>query len=198
MTLILMIVAAVAGAWLGAGIVAKLAEAQDSDRAWARRCSSCGGALCLAQSARRLPAPPACVTGGTPGTLDLAGRKLVIGLVGNFVLGALMTLGIGMYAPCMILVGLLGMNAKAAFPIMMGSCAFLMPISSEQFVQKDAYSLRPAMALGARRPARRAHRRAHREGDGRDLRPLAGDRRRPHRRDDDAAVGGARGMNRQP
>ena len=53
-----------------------------------------------------------------------------------------------MYAPCMILVGLLGMNAKAAFPIMMGSCAFLMPMSSAQFVQKDAYSLRPALALG--------------------------------------------------
>ncbi len=87
--------------------------------------------------------------GGTEtGTIDLQGVKLVLGLVGNFALGALMTLGIGMYAPCMILVGLLGMNAKAAFPIMMGSCAFLMPISSAKFVQKSAYSLRPALALG--------------------------------------------------
>src|SRR6185436_1322328 len=76
------------------------------------------------------------------------GWKLVIGLLGNFLLGALMTLGIGMYAPCMVMVGLLGMNAKAAFPIMMGSCAFLMPVSSKQFVQNDAYSLRPALALG--------------------------------------------------
>ena len=119
------------------------------------------------------------MTGGAgQGTLDLQGMKLVVGLVGNFVLGALMTLGIGLYAPCMMLVGLLGMNAKAAFPIMMGSCAFLMPISSAKFVKKDAYSLRPAMALGARRPARRAHRRAHREGNGRGLRPLAGGRRR--------------------
>ena len=57
-----------------------------------------------------------------------------------------MTLGIGLYAPCMILVGLLGMNAKAAFPIMMGSCAFLMPMSSAKFVQKGAYALRPALA----------------------------------------------------
>jgi uncharacterized membrane protein YfcA len=52
-----------------------------------------------------------------------------------------------MYAPCMILVGLLGMNAKAAFPIMMGSCAFLMPIASARFVQSHAYSLRPALGL---------------------------------------------------
>jgi uncharacterized membrane protein YfcA len=58
-----------------------------------------------------------------------------------------MTLGIGMYAPCMILVSLLGMNAKSAFPIMMGSCAFLMPVSSARFVKKDAYALRPALAL---------------------------------------------------
>ncbi len=58
-----------------------------------------------------------------------------------------MTLGIGMYAPCMILVGLLGMNAKSAFPIMMGSCAFLMPVSSARFVKAEAYSLRPALAL---------------------------------------------------
>ena len=36
-----------------------------------------------------------------------------------------MTLGIGLYAPAMILVSLLGMDPKAAFPIMMGSCAFL-------------------------------------------------------------------------
>jgi len=47
----------------------------------------------------------------------------------------------------MILIGLLGMNAKAAFPIMMGSCAFLMPIASARFVQKQSYSLRPALGL---------------------------------------------------
>jgi uncharacterized membrane protein YfcA len=47
----------------------------------------------------------------------------------------------------MILVGLLGMNASVAFPIMMGSCAFLMPIASARFVQKHAYSLRPALGL---------------------------------------------------
>ena len=65
-----------------------------------------------------------------------------------YALGALMTLGIGLYAPCMIMVGLLGMNAKAAFPIMMGSCAFLMPVSSGTFIRKEAYSPRAALALG--------------------------------------------------
>jgi uncharacterized membrane protein YfcA len=52
-----------------------------------------------------------------------------------------------MYAPCMILIGLLGMNAATAFPIMMGSCAFLMPVASARFVKKEAYSYRPALGL---------------------------------------------------
>jgi uncharacterized membrane protein YfcA len=85
--------------------------------------------------------------GAEAGTIALSGVKLALGLAGNFALGALMTLGIGLYAPCMILVSLLGMNAAAAFPIMMGSCAFLMPVASARFVQKHAYSLRPALGL---------------------------------------------------
>jgi uncharacterized membrane protein YfcA len=62
-------------------------------------------------------------------------------------LGALMTLGIGLYAPCMILVSLLGMNDDTAFPIMMGSCAFLMPAASVRFVRSGRYDLRAALGL---------------------------------------------------
>ena len=62
--------------------------------------------------------------------IGLTGGKLVIGIVVNFVLGALMTCGVGLYAPCMALCALLGMNISVAFPIMMGSCAFLMPPAS--------------------------------------------------------------------
>jgi uncharacterized membrane protein YfcA len=58
-----------------------------------------------------------------------------------------MTLGIGLYAPCMILVSLLGMNPKAAFPIMMCSCAFLMPVGSVRFIAERSYSLRAALGL---------------------------------------------------
>jgi uncharacterized membrane protein YfcA len=75
------------------------------------------------------------------------GLKLMIAVGGNFLLGALMSLGIGLYAPCMILVSLLGMNPTAAFPIMMGSCAFLMPIGSLRFIRERAYSLRAALGL---------------------------------------------------
>ena len=58
-----------------------------------------------------------------------------------------MTLGIGLFAPCMILVALLGMNPATAFPIMMGSCAFLMPFGSLRFLRHGRYNLRAAVGL---------------------------------------------------
>jgi uncharacterized membrane protein YfcA len=79
--------------------------------------------------------------------LGLTGPKLIAGCAINFALGMLMTLGIGLYAPCMIMVSLLGMNPTAAFPIMMGSCAFLMPVGSAQFIRKKKYDLRAAVGL---------------------------------------------------
>jgi uncharacterized membrane protein YfcA len=79
--------------------------------------------------------------------IGVRGLKLVIAVGGNFLLGALMTLGIGLYAPCMILVSLLGMSERTAFPIMMGSCAFLMPVGSLRFIREQAYSFRNAVGL---------------------------------------------------
>jgi uncharacterized membrane protein YfcA len=79
--------------------------------------------------------------------LGLDGAALAAGVAGNFLLGALLTAGGGLYAPCMILVSLLGMTAKAAVPIMMGSCAFLMPISSVQFVKTRTYHVQAALGL---------------------------------------------------
>ena len=135
-TLVGMIAAAVAGAWLGAGIVAQ----------WSKRKVQIGmGSVLIAAAAimaiRLLSLAPV----GT--ALGVSGGRFLIAIVANFVLGALMTLGIGLYAPCLILVGLLGMNPLAAFPIMMGSCAFLMPVGSLRFIREEAYSLRAALGL---------------------------------------------------
>jgi len=79
--------------------------------------------------------------------LGVRGVKLVVAVAGNFMLGALMSLGIGLYAPCMILISLLGMSPRSAYPIMMGSCAFLMPVGSLKFIRERAYSLRVALGL---------------------------------------------------
>jgi uncharacterized membrane protein YfcA len=136
-TLVSMITAAVLGAWLGAGIVAK----------WPKRKVQIGmGSALLAAAVfftmRNLGLFPA----GSD-AIGVTGVRLVLAVAGNFFLGALMSLGIGLYAPCMILVSLLGMSERTAFPIMMGSCAFLMPVGSLEFIREKAYSLRAALGL---------------------------------------------------
>jgi uncharacterized membrane protein YfcA len=39
------------------------------------------------------------------------------------------------------------MSERTAFPIMMGSCAFLMPVGSVRFIREQSYSLRVAIGL---------------------------------------------------
>ncbi|MFN8571066.1 MAG: sulfite exporter TauE/SafE family protein [Gemmatimonadaceae bacterium] len=136
-TLVLLIAAAVLGAQIGAGIVS----------GWPRRNIQIGMGAALAAAAALFAMKNLNI--GPPGGTDLAlsGGRLAIGMAGNFVLGALMSLGIGLYAPCMILISLLGMDPTAAFPIMMGSCAFLMPIGSAKFISTGKYSLAPALGL---------------------------------------------------
>jgi uncharacterized membrane protein YfcA len=59
----------------------------------------------------------------------------------SFGLGVLMNLGIGNYAPTLILVSLLGMDPRAAFPIMMGSAALLMVASGIRILGKRPLDL---------------------------------------------------------
>ena len=136
-TLVLLIAAAVAGSWLGAGFVSRLPRRQIQ--------AGMGLALLGAAVLMALTAMHAMPGGGT--ALRLTGVQLGVGIGVNFVLGALMTLGIGLYAPCMVLVSLLGMNPTAAFPIMMGSCAFLMPAASLRFMRYGRYDMAAAIGL---------------------------------------------------
>jgi uncharacterized membrane protein YfcA len=137
LTLVTMIVAAVFGAWIGAGIVAR----------WPKRKVQVGmGAALLAAAVFFLMRQFGLFPEGSA-AIGVRGVRLVLALVGNFALGALMTLGIGLYAPCMVLVSMLGMSERTAFPIMMNSCAFLMPVASLRFIREKSYSLRAAMGL---------------------------------------------------
>ncbi len=136
-TLVLLILAATAGAALGAGVVADLPR---------RRIQiGMGIALLVAAVLMVMSQFNLFPVGGE--ALALSGPLLAAAIVGNLILGALMTLGIGMYAPCMIMVSLMGMDPRAAFPIMMGSCAFLMPVAGMSFVRKNSYAFRPALGL---------------------------------------------------
>lgn len=137
LTLVSMIAAAVLGAWIGVAFVA---------RAPRRTIQIAMGVALLAAAGLFL----AAVLGVTPAGGDargLAGAKLAFAVGANFILGALMMLGVGLYAPCLILVSLLGMNPLVAFPIMMGSCAFLMPVGGARFVASGRYRLSAALGL---------------------------------------------------
>jgi uncharacterized membrane protein YfcA len=112
-----------------------------------RRAIQFGMGIALIAAASVIVLTLADVLPGGGEALTLTGGRLVAGLVGNFLLGALMTLGIGLYGPCMVLVSLLGMNPTAAFPIMMGSCAFLMPVASARFIRERAFDPRAAVSF---------------------------------------------------
>ncbi|MEO8673258.1 MAG: TSUP family transporter [Tahibacter sp.] len=79
--------------------------------------------------------------------LSLRGTWLALAITAHAVLGALMSFGIGLYAPSLILLSLLGLNPTAAFPVMMGACAFLMPVSGLRFVHSPRIDLRVVLGL---------------------------------------------------
>jgi uncharacterized membrane protein YfcA len=137
LTLFAMIASSVLGAWLGAGVVAKLPKRKIQIGMGCALIAAAG--LLLMTQLQLFP------VGGD--ALGATGWKLAVAVAVNAVLGALMTLGIGMFAPVMILVTLLGMNPRVAFPIMMSSCAFLMPVAALQFIREKSYAMRPALGL---------------------------------------------------
>jgi uncharacterized membrane protein YfcA len=136
-TLLTMLVAAAAGAVLGAGIVAKMAVT---------RIQLIMGFALLVTAFFMLAGQLEWIQGGGE-AIGLSGWKLAIAVGTNFILGALMTVGIGLYAPCMALVYALGMSPLVAFPIMMGSCAFLMPPASAKFIREGAYNRKAAVSM---------------------------------------------------
>lgn len=133
-TLVLMLVASVAGSILMASIVSKF------DRKKVRYTLFIGlFILATVILMKVLGVGPF----GTVGTeLGLSGIKLVIAVVGNFIFGALMSIGVGLYAPCMAMVLALGMDAGCAFPAMMGSCAYLMAFGNgPKFIKEGRYDM---------------------------------------------------------
>jgi uncharacterized membrane protein YfcA len=135
--LLLMIATALVGGWLGAGVVSRLP----------RRPIQVGMGVALLSAAlfmtiaqlNRMP------VGGT--ALTLHGPSLWLALGINFVLGALIMLGIGNYGPTFVLLSALGMDPRAAFPIMMGSGAFAALLGCLEFVKRRNQVNQPAIGL---------------------------------------------------
>lgn len=130
------IAAAVAGALIGAPFVQRMPL---------QRLQSCVGvalliaaALFAAKNLNMLPA------GGAALTLPMG--LMLAAIAAHVIMGALMTAGIGLYAPSLALLSLMGLDPIAVFPIMMGCCAFLMPSSGFTFMKSDRIDFR--MVLG--------------------------------------------------
>jgi hypothetical protein len=129
--------AAPLGALLGAGIVAKMS------RRWIQFGLGCGlMAVALIIIAGFLNLMP---VGGV--ATGLSGWKLILIIVMSFIFGALQTIGVGFYAPCMAMVYALGMHPATAFPIMMTATAMLMAAGGARFVKEKAYDAKAAIAL---------------------------------------------------
>ncbi|MEY3564826.1 MAG: hypothetical protein RJA23_996 [Bacteroidota bacterium] len=136
-TLILMLLSATAGAMIGAGIVSRLSE---------RKIRITMGIALVVTAGFMLARIMNWIEGGGD-AIGLTGYKLAFAVVVNFFLGAIMTAGVGLYAPCMALIFALGMSPTVAFPIMMGSCAFLMPVASVKFIKTASYNRKAALAM---------------------------------------------------
>ncbi|WP_455539061.1 TSUP family transporter [Terrisporobacter sp.] len=136
-TLVSMLAAAALGSYLGAGIISKMDEVKIQ--------KVMGFALLITAVLMLLKQLKLMPGGGD--AIGLSGIKLIVGIAGNFILGALMSAGIGLYAPCMALVYFLGMTPAASFPIMMGSCATLMPVGSIKFIKEGIYPRKASLIL---------------------------------------------------
>ena len=141
LTLVGLLAAACLGGWLGAGWVS----------GWKVNTVRISLAVCLLATAivvimKLFGIGP--YGGENQALLGLRGIKLIVAIVINFVLGMLMNLGFGLYAPCMGMLLALGMDVGAIFPIMMGSTAIQMPFSSTIFIKEGKYDPKAAVMLG--------------------------------------------------
>jgi uncharacterized membrane protein YfcA len=134
--LMTMVICSGAGAWIGAGIVSRMP----------RRVIQLFMGVALLLAAGFFTMTNLGIIPPTGSAMGLAGWRFVLASVANFILGALMCVGIGNYAPSMALLGFLGMHPIAAYPIMMASDGVLIPVASLGFLRSGRFA--PAVAVG--------------------------------------------------
>ena len=136
-TIVSMVLAGGIGAWLGAGVVVHL------PRRTIQRAMSIALLITAGFMAVRMLASLSL----DAGTIGFTGMALVIAIVASLVIGSLTSLGIGNYAPTMAVTFMLGMNAKAVFPIMAASAAIILPAAAIRFYRSGRFDRRIAFGL---------------------------------------------------
>ena len=136
-SLLALITACVVGGWLGAGVATKLPRRPIQ--------IGMGIGLLVAATVMVLTQLGAIPGGGT--AIGLVGGRLAFAVVMSALFGALLMIGIGNYAPTLILLSLLGMDPRAAFPIMMGAGALVTMAGGLRFISRARYNTRAALGL---------------------------------------------------
>ena len=138
-TLVLMIIAAIIGSAIGAGILSKLSE---------KLIQRLVGIALIITAFLLLSGQMGWIKElGVGKAIGLTGIKLIIAVLVNIALGAFQAAGIGMYAPSMALVYLLGLSPAVAFPLMMASSAFALPSASIRYIKDQAYNRKAAITI---------------------------------------------------
>ena len=132
-----LIAISVVGSWIGAGVASHLPR---------RPIQITMGVGLLAAAAFMFMSQLGLFPSGGS-ALTLTGTRLTIALVANFVFGALLMLGIGSYAPTLILLSVLGMDPRAAFPIMMSSGAMMAMAGGLRFMKAGRFDATAALGL---------------------------------------------------
>lgn len=132
-----MVISSGIGAWLGAGLVSRMPRRGIQ--------VFMGVALLIAAGFFAMTALGVLPPSGT--AMGLSGWRFAVAVLANFVFGGLMCIGIGNYAPSMVLLGFLGMHPIAAYPIMIGSDGVLIPVAALGFLRSGRFSHGCALGL---------------------------------------------------
>ena len=137
LTLGLMVPVGALGGYLGAGIVSRLP----------RQGVQLGMAVALIVGAVFMTVTNLHWIPGGGDAVGFTGSTLLLAAVLNFAFCALNALGIGSYAPSLIVFSLLGMSPRSAFPIMMGSAAYGLPLAGIKFARTGRYDGTAALGI---------------------------------------------------
>ncbi|AKX34500.1 hypothetical protein SLITO_v1c08850 [Spiroplasma litorale] len=139
-TLISLIIATMLGAFCSAKVVGRVNKAFVA--IFVAICLSIAGILMLLAQLN--------VIGDVSGSVALPNGlhnwKLLVGLIGFFIIGGLQSFGVGLYAPALAIISLLGMNIAAAFPIMTCAAGFALPTTAWTFHRDNNYN--PKVSFG--------------------------------------------------
>ncbi|MEP6692050.1 MAG: sulfite exporter TauE/SafE family protein [Gemmatimonadaceae bacterium] len=136
-TIASMVIAGGLGAWVGSGVVVH----------WPRQLIQRAMAIALLITAGFMTMRMVADLSLGTGTIGLSGIALIIAVLASVLIGSLTSLGIGNYAPTMAVTYMLGMNAKAVFPIMAASAAVILPAAAIRFYRSGRFNRRVALGL---------------------------------------------------